>query len=85
MSTWVDEQAIGYVVEAPSYRGGVIIRKPNTGFAYKTPEAAMRNAGHDRKKDPRVKLLRVRLEYEEVPWPDQSMLLMEVLQDGSSD
>lgn len=83
MSHWVDGQDMGYVVEAPGWGGKLVIRKPNNGFAYKTAKAAMRNAGHDRHKNPEVKLLRVTLAYEEVPWPDEQ-LLMEVLRDDRS-
>ena len=66
MAAWVDRQEHGFVVSRTNYNGREVILKPNTGFVYKTIEAARKNAG-----DHQADLMRVTLTFEPIPWPEK--------------
>jgi hypothetical protein len=71
----VDQSTVvGYVVldrRSTHWSPDGILRKPNNGFAYKTPEAAAQHGGYGRLADPdSFMLMQVNLAYTEVPWPE---------------
>lgn len=66
MAAWVERQEHGYVVSRINYNGQEVILKPNTGFVYKTIEAARKNAG-----DHNAVLVEVTLTYNNIQWPEE--------------